>query len=318
MDIRKLEELRPRLDGHLARFEDCIKTEPSRRHLRTYVGGQLGPLERKSVEPIALEADVPPRTLQEFLEIHRWNERKLARRVREVVMERHADPAAIGVVDETSFAKKGGRTVGVQRQYRGATGKIDNCVLTVHLDFGAIVDGDLFLPGKTWADDHERRRKAGVPDKVEYRPKWRIALDLLKRSTGEGLCMKWLTADIDYGRVVEFRKETADLGLPYVVGVRSDTTGWTEAMVGRSEDARRVEDLWRRAGPSWEAYHVKDTEKGPVVWEARAVRFHPQEDGCAGEESWLIVARNVCSGEIKYLTASGICELQVLSPSACG
>ena len=117
MDIRKLEELRPRLDDFLARFDDCIKTLPSRRHLRTYVNGQLGPLARKSVEPIALEAGVPVRSLQEFLEIHRWDEAKLSGRVREIVMDRHADPEAVGLIDETSYAKKGTQTVGIQRQY---------------------------------------------------------------------------------------------------------------------------------------------------------------------------------------------------------
>jgi len=309
MDMRKLEELRPRLDDYLARFDDCIKTRPSRRHLRTYVNGQLGPLERKSVEPMALDADVPPRSLQEFLEIHRWDDARVARRVREIVMERHADTCAIGVIDETSFAKKGDQTAGVQPQYCGATGKIDNCVVTVHLayvskDFGAIVDGDLFLPPKTWAHDQERRRKAGVPDDVEYRPKWRIALDLLRRTIADGLSMKWLTADEDYGRVGEFRRETADMGLLYVVEVPCDTTGWTRAMAGRGEEARRVDDLWQREGPSWETYHVKDTEKGPVVWEARAERFHPHEGSGAGGESWLIVARNVLSGEVKYFLSN--------------
>jgi SRSO17 transposase len=309
MDIRKLEELRPRLDEHLARFDDCIKTRPSRRHLRTYVNGQLGPLERKSVEPIALDAGVPVRSLQEFLEIHRWDEAKVARRVREIVTERHVDPEAVGIIDETSFAKKGEKTSGIQHQYCGETGKLDNCVVTVHLayaakDFAAIVDGDLFLPPKTWAQDYERRREAGIPDGVKHRPKWRIALDLLGRSTGDGLRMKWLTADEEYGRVAEFRRESADLGLLYVVEVPCDTTGWTRAMARRGEDARRVDAIWRRGGPSWEAYHVKDTEKGPVVWEARALRFHPHEGGGAGEEEWLIVTRNVLTGEVKWFLSN--------------
>jgi len=304
MDIRKLEELRPRLDDFLTRFDDCIKTLPSRRHLRTYVNGQLGPLARKSVEPIALEADVPVRSLQEFLEIHRWDETKLARRVREVVVDRHADPEAVGVIDETSYAKKGEKTVGIQRQYCGETGKIDNCVVTVHLayasrDFAAIVDGDLFVPEHTWANDTDRRLEAGIPDEVTYRPKWRIALDLLTRSMADGLRMKWLTADEAYGRVGEFRHESANQGLLYVVEVPCATTGWTAAMAKRGDDARRVDVLWRRGGPSWEMYHVKDTEKGPVVWEARAVRFSPHEDDAAGDEQWLIVARNVLSGEVK-------------------
>ncbi len=309
VEIEQLEQLLPRLDEHLARFDECIKTSPSRRHLKTYVNGQLGPLERKSVEPIALDADVPVRSLQEFLEIHRWDEAKLGRRVREIVMDRHADPEAVGVIDETSFAKKGEHTAGVQHQYCGETGKIDNCVVTVHLayaakDFAAIVDGDLFLPPKTWAYDLERRRNAGIPDEVKYRPKWRIALDLMKRSIGDGLRMKWLTADELYGRVVEFRRESADLGLLYMVEVPCDTTGWTLAMAERGDDARRVDDLWRRGGPSWEMYHVKDTEKGPVVWEARAVRFQPHEDKGAGEEQWLLVARNVVTDEIKYFLSN--------------
>ena len=309
MDISKLEELRPRLDDFLSRFADCIKTLPSRRHLRTYVNGQLGPLGRKSVEPIALEAGVPVRSLQEFLEIHRWDEAKLGARVREIVMDRHADPEAVGVIDETSFAKKGQKTVGIQRQYCGETGKIDNCVVTVHLayaakDFAAIVDGDLFLPEHTWSNNPERRREADIPEAVTYRPKWRIALDLLTRSMAGGLRMKWLTSDEAYGRVGEFRRESADMGLLYVVEVPCDTTGWTGSMIAGGEDARRVDALWRRGGPSWEKYHVKDTEKGPVVWEARAVRFRPRETGVAGDEQWLIVARNVFSGEVKYFLSN--------------
>ncbi len=309
MDIRELEELRPRLDDFLMRFDDCIKTTPSRRHLKTYVNGQLGPLARKSVEPIALEADVPVRSLQEFLEIHRWDEGRLGRRVREIVMDRHADPEAVGVIDETSFAKKGRKTVGIQRQYCGETGKIDNCVVTVHLaysakDFAAIVDGDLFLPEHTWSNDPERRREADVPEEVAYRPKWRIALDLLKRSMADGLRMKWLTSDETYGRVGEFRRESADMGLLYVVEVPCDTTGWTAAMTERADDARRVDALWARGGPSWEMYHVKDTEKGPVVWEARTVRFRPRETGVAGDEQWLIVARNVLTDEVKYFLSN--------------
>jgi len=116
--------------------------------------------------------------------------------------------------------------------------------------------------------------------------------------------MKWLTADETYGRVGGFRRESAEQGLLYVVEVPCSTTGWTDAMVERSGDARRVDALWRRGGPSWELYHVKDTEKGPVVWEARVVRFHPNEGEGAGEEQWLIVARNVITKEVKYFLSN--------------
>jgi SRSO17 transposase len=95
----------------------------------------LSSLERKSIEPIALEMGTPVRTLQEFLEIHRWDDAAAARRLREIVQKKHGSTNAIGVIDETSFAKKGKKTAGVQRQHCGATGKIDNCVMTVHLGF---------------------------------------------------------------------------------------------------------------------------------------------------------------------------------------
>ena len=294
MDIRQLGELRGRLDEFVGEFDDCIKTRPSREHLRTYVNGQLGPLDRKSVEPIALDAGVPPRSLQEFLSLHRWDHEKTRRRVKELVVRRHASDRAVAVIDETSFAKKGDDTCGIQPQWCGETGKIDNCVVTVHIgyatdDFHALVDCDLFLPKKTWGTD----------------PKWRIAVDLLKRTVADGVRFKYAVADELYGRTCGFRQELADLGLLYVVEIPRSTKGWTAARSGGGELApRRVEALWKRGGPSWEAFHVKDTEKGPVVWKVRAVRFRPLEEEVAGDEGWLIVARNVLTDEVKYFLSN--------------
>lgn len=316
MDIRKLEALRPALEKFCGRFDDCVKTAPSRRHVRTYLAGQLGPLPRKSVEPIALEAGVPPRSLQEFLEIHRWDHEAAARRVRQLVMERHADPSAIGVIDESSFAKKGEKTVGIQRQHCGETGKTDNCVVTVHLGyatdtFHALVDGDVYLPEKTWALDAERRREAGVPEELKYRPKWRIAVDLVKRSVADGMRFKYLTADEDYGRCAEFRRETANLGLLYVVEVPRSLTGWTPHGQAQGREPERVEDLWRHGGPTWGTYHVKDTETGPVVWKARASRFRLKSDGPDADERWLLVARNVVTDEVKFFVSNAPADAPV-------
>ena len=325
MKTKELKEIRRNLDMFLREFDGCIKTAPSREHLRTYTGGQLSDLERKSVEPIALDADVPPRTLQLFLSMHKWDETAVLRRVQDVVMRDHADDNAIGVIDETSFPKKGDKTAGVQRQYCGATGKTDNCVVTVNLgyaagDFHALVDIDLYLPKETWDEDRERCREAGIPDDVVYRPKWRIALDLLERTIENGVRFKWLTADELYGGCCEFRRGAAALGLHYVVEVPRSTTGWLRRppMLGPGEGTgigrprtrvspspkapapRRVETLWLRGGPSWEAFHIKDTEKGPVVWEARIGDIYVVEDGAVPEKLRLIVARNVLDGEVKY------------------
>jgi len=325
MDIGELRSLRTALKEYADEFKDCFKTVPSRRHLLRYLNGQLGPLERKSVEPMALEAGVPPRTLQEFLSIHRWDEEVVGRRLRELVMRDHADPNAIGVVDETSFAKKGDKTAGVQRQYCGSTGKIDNCVVTVHLgyvagDFHALLDGDLYLPEETWSEDRNRCREARIPDDVVYRPKWQIALDLIERSLREGVRLRWLTADELYGRCKQFRDIVSDLGIGYVVEIPSDITGWTRMPkvepVGTVSDsgrrlttprlaagekaARPVSKLWKRGGPSWETWRIKDTDKGPEVWEVRETPFIPNDDGVPGREGRLITARNVLTSETKY------------------
>ena len=327
--LGEIRYLKRRLNHFLAQFDDCIKTTPSCVHLRTYVGGQISGLERKSVEPMALAAGVAPRTLQEFLSLHRWDHDGVRRRVQTIVMRDHADDNAIGLIDETSFSKKGDKTAGVQRQWCGSTGKKDNCVMTVHLgysagNFHALIDGDLYLPEESWHADRTRCREAGIPDEVVYRPKWQIALDLLDRAMRNGVRLKYLVADEAYGRVPAFLHGVAARGMDYVVEVPKSVCGWTKrpcptvpertAPTGRppskpclntrGKRARRVDQLWKRGGPSWQRFHVKNTDKGPLVWDARVVRFYPSEDKLPGEECWLIVARNVLSGELKYFVSN--------------
>jgi len=327
MDLKELRQVRRDLNRFMGKFDGCIKTRPSRAHLRTYVNGQLGSLERKSVEPIALEAGVPPRTLQQFLSEYEWDEDAVGRRLRAWAKRKHGTPNAIGVIDETSFAKKGRKTTGVQRQYCGTTGKTDNCVVSVHLgyvtpDFHALLDGDVYLP-KSWTDDPERCREAGIPEDVVFRPKWRIALELIQRSRAEGVPLGWITADEFYGRAGQFRDGVAAMGLWYVLEIPSNLTGWTRApqvepagtvlasgrilkhsrVVEGERSARPVSELWHRGGPSWQLYRVKETEKGPVVWEVRETRFFPNRGRAPGAEVKLLVAREVLTGEMKYFLA---------------
>ena len=113
MDHEVLQSVQDELQSYLREFHDCFPSEPSRTHMAAYVNGQLGPLRRKSVEPLALRAGIPPRTLQQFLGAHRWDESAKRARVRTIVARDHAHESAtgvIGVIDETSFAKKGAKT----------------------------------------------------------------------------------------------------------------------------------------------------------------------------------------------------------------
>lgn len=314
--LEEMKGLRCQLTWFLKRFEDCIPYTRNRGHLRTYVEGQLSALPRKSVEPMALAAGTPPRTLQQFLERYSWDHEGVRRRIQELVVTHHADPNAIALIDETSFAKKGDKTAGVQRQWCGSRGKQDNCVMTVHLgyatgSFHALVDSDLYLPKETWHEDRARCREAHIPDHVVYRPKWRIALELLDRATQNGVRFKYLVADEAYGGVPDFRDEVAKRGFIYVLEVPRSVAGWVDTAsldkrcaAGRIPRPKRVDTLWKRGGPSWQRFHVKNTDKGPEVWDARVVRFIPGPNGIPREQCWLLAARHVLTGETKYFLSN--------------
>lgn len=308
MDAETLKSLRSELDEYLNEFDDCFRSDQSRAHLRVFVRGQLGPLKRKSVEPMALEAGVAPRTLQEFLSLHVWDQAAMRRRVREIVVRDHADENAIGVVDGTDFQKKGRKTVGVKRQHCGELGKVENCLATVHLayvapEFRTLIASDIYLP-EEWADDAERRKEAGVPSQVVYRPKWKIALDLIGRALADKVPLRWIAGDAEYGHVPEFMDCLDHMGLLYVIDVPKNVVGWTPDRLKQQKKQVRIDQLWPRAGPSWETYRVKDTTRGPIVWRARSTSFLPKWRKSRDGLLRLIVVEDVPSGETKYLMSN--------------
>jgi SRSO17 transposase len=265
---------------------------------------------------------VPPRTLQQFLSLLEWDEHRLVDRLQQAVARGHAHPNTVGLVDETACPKKGDKTPGVQRQYCGATGKLENCVVTVHLgyaaaDFHCLLASALFLP-ESWAGDRERCRAAGIPDDITYRPKWRIALELLDRARANGVAFAWLTFDEGYGGKPAFLRELDRRRQAYVAEVPCTFTGWLRPprLVRRPRSLRRarrpsaVADLARfspalRRQP-WERFRVKDGHKGPIVWEAKRVRLFPvTADGDPGGPVHLVVARNALDpAEVKYFVSN--------------
>ncbi len=154
-------------------------------------------------------------------------------RLQEIVRDEHVGPHAIGIFDETSDVKKGDKTPGVQRQWCGAVGKKENCIVTVHLayardGFHCLLDGELFLP-ESWSDDRARCREAGIPDDMVYRPKWKIALELYDRATTNGLHFDWTTFDEGYGSKPEFLRELSARGQRFVGEVPRNFRGWIKA-----------------------------------------------------------------------------------------
>jgi SRSO17 transposase len=321
MDAAWIDRLEPHLHQYLGNFADCFGRSDTRGHLPVYVRGQLSDLPRKSVEPIALAAGVPPRTLQQFLSLLDWDHDRLRQRLHTIVGRDHAHRHAVGIIDETGCAKKGAQTPGVRRQYCGATGKIDNCIVTVHLgyaagDFHCLMDSDLYLP-QEWAEDRERCRAAGIPDAVGYRPKWQIALDLLDRAAGHGVRFAWLTFDEGYGGKPEFLRELHHRGHRYVAEVPTTFTGWVRPPRLRGDRRLRPEfaassvaDLLRHSprlrDQPWQRFRVKDGQKGPMVWEAKRVRFYPKTaEGDPAGPIHLVVARNALDREgVKYFLSN--------------
>ena len=161
MDADTILRIKPELTRFLHQFDDCFGRVTTRRYLDLYIEGQLSNLPRKSIEPMADAFGEPPRNLQEFLGLFRWEESAVRDRLQQHVARRHSHPGSVGVVDETSFVKKGNKTACVQRQHCGAVGKRENCVVSVHLgyatpDFFTLLDGELFLPEETWHQDRDR------------------------------------------------------------------------------------------------------------------------------------------------------------------
>jgi SRSO17 transposase len=205
--------------------------------LRAYVTGLCLPGERKSVEPMAARVD--PRhvrarhqSMHHFVADAPWDAAAVLRVAREEVLEPMARHGAVAawIVDDTAFPKKGQHSVGVARQYCGVLGKQDNCQVAVSVSVAneAVslpVAYQLYLP-ESWARDRRRRRAVGVPAAVAFQPKWQMALGQIQTLQAEGLPQAPVVADAGYGDTTAFRDALTTAGLPYVVGVKGETTAW--------------------------------------------------------------------------------------------
>ncbi len=178
MTLKQIAALGRKLALFLALFGDCFRRREARDLLRVYVNGQLSSVHRKTAEAIALQFKTAPRTLQRFLESIKWDEEKLRDRCQQIVAQDHAHAEAIGCVDESGTAKSGKHTVAVSRQWNGNRGKVDNCVVAVHLSysapgFQALLDSGVYLP-EEWANDPVRRKKTTFPKRSSSAPSRRL------------------------------------------------------------------------------------------------------------------------------------------------
>ena len=325
MTADQIRSLQPALAALLETFRGCFLCEPTFTHLEHYILGLLSDLKRKSVEPIALAAGVPVRTLQEFLSQLSWDHGRGNAALQRMVMDRHASDGAVGIIDGCGHAKRGDKTPGVQRQWCGETGKIDNCVVGQHLlytdnhpqnPFTCMLASDLYLP-ESWASDRERCREAGIPDDLVYQPGWRIAIEQVEGAIGNGVRFSWITFDEEYGSVPAFWFELDRLGQRGIGEVRSNFLCWPTRPHCCSQQAahapKRVDNvcIWSPVfrNQGWYRLTVKQTTRGPAVWELKAGRVHLVDtSGGASRptdrEYWLLVLRNPRTSELKYFISN--------------
>jgi SRSO17 transposase len=274
------------------------RVEP-RRRVGAYLRGLLAGLERKNGWTLAEHAGaVSPDGMQRLLRTAGWDVDGVRDDLRGYVLDKLGDPAGAFIVDETGFIKKGVRSAGVQRQYTGTTGKVDNCQLGVFLAYAsprgrALIDRELYLP-KSWTDDRDRCAGAGVPDEVGFATKPELGLAMLERAHAAGVLSGWVTADEAYGQNRRFRDWLAARAVPFVLATRSDDL--LTCPDGRRHEARElVKALAALADPhSWERRSAGDGAHGERLYDWTVLTLDTAGLP-AGWGHWLLVRRQIPS-----------------------
>lgn len=303
-------------------FHDCFPRSEPRAHFFNYMVGQLSPLERKSIEPMALR--VPGgsvRGLQRFLSEVPWDEEHMRWTYHQLVAEEMGEPDGVLIFDETGFVKKGTDSVGVARQYCGTLGKVENCQVGVFAGYAsrqgyALVDKRLFLPEVWWTDAYAARRtKCHVPDELTFQSKPQLAAAMLEAMAHEELLpFKYIVADCLYGNSPTFLDAVdACVGRTALVAVSSETRCWlqrpqTEAKSykykGEAHAKRVVVDP--DSAPStvaavaaslpasrWYRRQVSEGTKGPITYAFARQRVTLCKDGLPDRTVWLVIKRTL-------------------------
>lgn len=276
-----------RLGQFMDGFSGCFSRRPQREAASQYLAGLLNDSERKSMQAMHGRLSTPQdyQALQHFITHSPWDVARVWAHVRTLV------PAETGVLalDDTGFPKQGTHSVGVQRQYCGALGKIGNCQVAV--SSALIADGrtwpltfELYLP-ETWTTDATRREAVGIPPRLRFRPKWRIALSHVRTVLQAGFTIAGVVVDADYGSNAAFRAGLERLGLRYGVAIRGDLTFWT-AGARRADTAAVLADA--SLADAWRPVTWGTGTAGPLTAEFYALRVRARP---TQPERWLLCER---------------------------
>ena len=273
--------LMPRLESFLQPFVVALQTTEQRANAQQYVSGLLSDLKSKDAESIAYLHDRERQGVQCFIGQSPWDHRPLLAPLTQEVASALGEADGVLVFDPSAFAKKGTESVGVQRQWCGRLGKVENCQVGIYLGYvsrrdHALVDVRLYLP-KEWTRRKRRCQKAGVPEDVRFRTRHELMLEMLDER-GPLLPHAWIAGDDELGRSSWFRQELRARNECYLLAVPANTlvrdlTADNPPYAGRGPRPQvpftRVE-RWCAALPEevWQTIDVRDGEKGPLAVQA--------------------------------------------------
>jgi SRSO17 transposase len=273
------------LDALAARIAPrFVRAEPRRRAL-AYLRGLLAPLERKNGWQLAEAAgDATPDGMQDFLSRTHWDADAVRDDLRAYVVEHLGDPDAVLVLDETGFLKKGGKSAGVQRQYSGTAGRIENCQVGVFLGYAsrhgrALIDRALYLPER-WIGDAARCAAAGIPDGATLTTKPKLGLAMLDRVLEADVPFAWVAGDSVYGADHRIRRRLEARGRGYVLAATS----------GQRLGFVPVENWLAKVPPEgWRRLSAGDGAKGPRLYDWA---YLPFRGAAPGWRMGLLIRRN--------------------------
>ena len=282
----------PRLEAFVEPFVAALQTAAQKTNARQYVAGLLSDLESKDAKSIAYLHDRDRHGPQKFIGQAEWDHRPLLAELARQVGTELGDPDGVLVFDPSAFPKQGTESVGVQRQWCGRLGKVENCQVAIYLGYvgrqeHALVDVRLYLP-QEWAQRQRRRHKAGVPEAIRFRTRHELALEMLDEQ-GPRLPHAWVAGDDELGRCSWFRQELRARHEKYLLAVPCNTLvrDLTQPEPPASPSGRRRPhpfvrvDRWCAAVPegAWQAIEVRPGEKGPIVTQAVRALVEARVDG---------------------------------------
>jgi SRSO17 transposase len=281
------------LDDLFALVADRFPRVEPRLQARAYVRGLLAPLAAKNGWTLAEAAgNKTPDKMQRLLNRASWDADGVRDDVRGYVARHLGDASGVLIVDETGFVKKGTSSAGVQRQYSGTAGRVENCQLGVFLAYAspkgrALADRELYLP-KSWTDDPGRCQEAGVPGNVQFASKTDLARVMLGRALDAGVPAAWATADEAYGKDGSFRGWLEQRRISYVVAVPKN-----QAVAGDTGKSRA--DVLTADAPeqAWKRRSCGNGSKGPRVCDWAAATLPQDGTEPPGWQRFLLARRSL-------------------------